>query len=49
MCDISAKKTMPMISMMTVVMLKAALGARGLRKTGLKADLKQRLLEDLFG
>ena len=35
------------IDAMTVAMLKEALKARGLKRTGLKADLKARLLEDL--
>ena len=35
------------IDAMTVAMLKEALKARGLKRTGLKADLKKRLLEDL--
>ena len=35
------------IDAMTVAMLKEALKARGLKRTGLKADSKARLLEDL--
>ena len=35
------------VDSMTVVALKAALAERGLKRTGLKADLRKRLLDDL--